>query len=121
MNRGKIHKYLGMTLDYTVSGQVKIIMIEYLRKILAAFEKAYPKSTGTKTSTAPDNLFVVNEETKKLSTEKAVQFNNLVAKMLYTTKCARTDTCTSIALLITRVKEPDLDDWAKLSHLMRYI
>ena len=43
-----------------------ISMIEYLMEILAAFEKANPKATGTKTSAAPDNIFVVNEETKKL-------------------------------------------------------
>jgi hypothetical protein len=28
VSRGKIHKYLGMTLDCTVRGQVKIIMFE---------------------------------------------------------------------------------------------
>jgi hypothetical protein len=28
VSRGKIHKYLGMTLDYTVHGQVKITMFD---------------------------------------------------------------------------------------------
>ena len=37
--RGKVHKYLGMTLDYTVCGQVEITMIKFLDKILIAFEK----------------------------------------------------------------------------------
>jgi len=41
--------------------------------------------------------------------------------MLYATKHARPDTCTSIAFLTTRVCEPDKDDWAKLCHLMKYI
>jgi hypothetical protein len=40
VSRGKIHKYLGMTLDYTVRGQVKITMFDYLDDILAAFDKA---------------------------------------------------------------------------------
>ena len=108
VNCGKIQKYFGMTLDYSVSGQVKITVIEYLMEILSAFEKVDPKATGTKTSAAPDNLFVVNEETKKLSTEKAVQFHNLVAKLLYATKHARSDTCTSILFLTTRVREQHL-------------
>jgi hypothetical protein len=40
---------------------------------------------------------------------------------LYATKQARPDTCTAIAFLITRVREPDKDDCTKLVHLMRYI
>jgi hypothetical protein len=40
VSRGKIHKYLGMTLDYTIHGQVKIAMFDYVDEILAAFDKA---------------------------------------------------------------------------------
>jgi hypothetical protein len=40
VSRGKIHKYLGMTLDYTVHGQVKITMFDYVDEILTAFDKA---------------------------------------------------------------------------------
>jgi hypothetical protein len=39
VSRGKIHKYLGMTLDYSVPGQVKITMLDYVNEILAAFDK----------------------------------------------------------------------------------
>jgi hypothetical protein len=53
---GKIHKYLGITLDYTVHGQNKITMFDYVDEILAAFDKAEPKGVVTKTSTAPDSL-----------------------------------------------------------------
>jgi hypothetical protein len=57
----------------------------------------------------------------KLAQNKAVEFHNLVAKTLYSTKWARPDTCTAIVFLTTRVREPDKDDWNKLVHLMRYI
>ena len=50
-----------------------------------------------------------------------MQFHNFVAKKLYATKRARPDTCTVIAFLRTKVWEPDLDNWKKLSHMMRYI
>jgi hypothetical protein len=30
--RGKIHKYLGMTLDYTIRGQVNITMFDYVNE-----------------------------------------------------------------------------------------
>ena len=47
VSRGKVHTYLGMTLDYTVRGQVKITMIGYIDEILTAFDKADPKGRGT--------------------------------------------------------------------------
>jgi hypothetical protein len=121
VSRGNIHKYLGMTLDYSVKGQVKISMFDYIDEILTAFDKAEPKGGGTKSSAAPDNLFTVNEDCEKISQEKVVQFHNLVAKTLYATKRARPDTCTAISFLTTRVRDPDTDDWKKLCHLMRYL
>jgi len=121
ISRGKVHKYLGMTLDYRTSGQVKITMYDYVDEIIAAFDKADPKGGGTKTSAAPDNLFKVDEDCEKLTPVKAKEFHNIVAKTLYATKRARPDTCTAIAFLTTRVRAPDKDDWAKLAHLMRYL
>jgi len=121
VSRGKIHTYLGMTLDYIIPGQLKISMFDYVEEILTAFEKAEPKGTGTKLSAALDNLFKVDEDCKKLSTNKTVELHNSVAKMLYASKHARPDTCTSIAFLTTRVCKPDEDDWAKLCHLMKYV
>jgi hypothetical protein len=121
VNRGKIHKYLGMTLDYTVRGQVKITMSDYVDQILTSFNKAEPKGSGTKTSTAPDSLFKVDESCEKLKQNKDVEFHNLVAKTLYSIKRARPDTCTTIVFLTTRVQAPNKDNWNKLVHLMRYI
>jgi hypothetical protein len=116
---GKIHKYLGMTLDYTVRGQVKIIMSDYINEILTAFDKAEPKGGGTKTSAAPDSIFKVDENCENLKQDKAVEFHNLIAKTLYSTKRARPDTCTTITFLTTRVRAPDKDNWNKFIHLMR--
>jgi hypothetical protein len=99
-----------MDLDYTVPGKVKISMFDYVDEILKAFAIAEPKGAGTKSSAAPDNLFMVNEDCIKVLPKKVVQFHNLVAKTLYTTKRARPDTCTAIAFLTTRVRAPDTDD-----------
>jgi hypothetical protein len=119
--RGKIHKYLGMTLDYTIRGQVKITMFDYVNEILNAFDKSETKGGGTKTSAAPGSLFKVDESCEKLKQDKDVELHNLVAKTLYYTKRARPDTCTAITFLNMRVRAPNKDDWNKLVHLMRYI
>jgi hypothetical protein len=47
VSRGKTLKYLGMTLEYTVRGQVKITMFDYVDDILTASNKAEPKGGGT--------------------------------------------------------------------------
>jgi hypothetical protein len=103
VSRCKIHKYLGMTLDYTVRGQVNITMFDYIDEIITAFDKAEPKGGGTKSSAAPDSLFKVSESCEKLKQDKSVEFHNLVAKILYATKQAMLYTCTLITFLATRV------------------
>jgi hypothetical protein len=39
VSRRKIQKYLGMTLDYSVPGQFRITMLDYIDEIPAAFDK----------------------------------------------------------------------------------
>jgi hypothetical protein len=104
MSRGKRNKYLGTTLDYTVHGQVKIFMFDYIDKILTSFDNAEPKGGGTKTSSVPGSLFKVDESCTKLAQNKVVEFHNLVVKALYVTKRARPDTCTAIEFLTMRVR-----------------
>jgi hypothetical protein len=96
-------------------------MFDYVNETLTAFEKAEPNGISAKSSAAPNNLFSVNEDCEKILDEKAVEFHNLVAKTLCATKRARRDTCTAVAFLTTRVREPDKDDCKKLVHLMRYV
>jgi hypothetical protein len=121
VSRGKKNKYLGTILDYTNCGQVKITMFDYVDNIPTAFDKEEPKGDVTKTRASPDSLFKVDESFEKLTQDKSLEFLNLVAKTLYSTKRAMPDTCKAIVLLTTRVRAPDKDDWNKFVHLMRYI
>jgi hypothetical protein len=72
-------------------------------------------------STAPDNLFVVNEDCNKVSNEAAAASYTIVAKALYVTKRHRPDISLAIAFLTTRVRSPNTEDWEKLHHLMEYL
>ena len=121
VSRGKVHKYLGMVLDYTVKGQCKISMFDYIKEIIQVFEEFDPNQGGTKPSAAPKNLFVADKDCKKLHTAKAEKFHSLVAKVLFATKRARPDTGTAVSYLTTRVREPDEQDWDKLVYLIKYL
>jgi hypothetical protein len=57
--RGKIHDYLGMTLDYTEDGVVKIDMRDHVNKILDALPAHVD---GTATTSASNHLFEVRDE-----------------------------------------------------------
>jgi hypothetical protein len=35
LSRGRVHDYLGMTLDCTKKGEVKVTMIDYLKKVIS--------------------------------------------------------------------------------------
>ena len=48
VNNGKVHNYIGMTLDWTKVGQVNITMLEYIDEIIGDFDKADPTGGSTK-------------------------------------------------------------------------
>ncbi len=55
----------------------------------------------SKTSAAPDYLFVVNEDCKKLSNDAAAAIHTIMPKALYVIKRARPDISLAIAFLTT--------------------
>lgn len=83
-HRGKVHEYLGMTLDYRTPGKVKIDMTSYVKSMI----KEFPEDLGDETVSSPanDNLFKVSEKSKKLSKEKAEQFHTFIAKGLFASR-----------------------------------
>ena len=42
VSQGKVHKYFGMTLNYSIPGECKITWIDNVDEILAAWEKVEP-------------------------------------------------------------------------------
>jgi hypothetical protein len=74
------------------------------------FNAVTKKKNVARTSTAPNDLFIVNKDAEKLSEEGATTFHNLVAKTLYVSKRAGPDVSMAIAFLTTRVRAPDVND-----------
>ena len=120
INRGKIHEYLGMTLDFSISGEVKITTTPYIREVIEDFSKYDPGSKTARTPAA-DHLFKVRDDAKPISEKLAQIFHTFVAKSLFATKRARPDIATAVSFLTTRVIEPDEDDWKKLVRMIRYL
>ena len=87
---GKKHTYLAMDLDYSHKDECRVTMYKYLDGILQAFDEPVKmhgkvwvlvRSHAAKRTTAPDNLFTVDEECKKLAMEVVASFHIVVAKL----------------------------------------
>ena len=130
--RGKVHTYLGMEMDFCTKGEVHITMLKHLDDAVKTFEEAQAKfSDGfmevkrkrskAQLSAAPKDLFVINEECEKLLKKQQEAFHCVVAKSIYLWKHARPDIGTAVSILTKRVREPDLDDWRKLDHMITFL
>jgi len=115
---GKTIDYLGMCVDYTVKGKVKISMYEYIDKMLAELPS---DMNGVSTTPAALHLFNVDDGAQKLDEDRAQLFHHLVAKLLYLSWRSRQDIQTAVAFLCTRVQSLDMDDYKKLARVMKYI
>ena len=65
--RGKLHKYLGMTLDLSSKGEVMIKMYDYEDKIV---DGELDDMEGHATSPAADHIYEVNNSTPVLLDEE---------------------------------------------------
>ena len=118
MSRGKIHNYLGMVLDYSTPGEVKVNTIKYIKNIVEGFIELI---SGGAATPAASHLFDVDADGVKLVEQLARVFHTTTAKLLFLCKRARPDIQVPIAFLTTRVKEPDEDDWKKLVRALKYL
>ena len=117
--RGKLHEYLGMTIDYSEKGKVKFRMDDYVEKMIEEFPVKL-KSTDTAMSPASNSLFEIGNS-KLLAKDRANIFHTFVAKALFLSKRARPDIQPTVAVLATRVANSNENDWQKLLRLMRYL
>ena len=49
LNRGIIHEYLGMILDYSTWGEMKFTMYNYIRDMITDFKQYNPCKKNTRT------------------------------------------------------------------------
>lgn len=110
ISHGKVHEYLGMTLDYSEQGVVKIVMSDYIRSMLSELPG---DMDGEAVTPAANHLFETRADAQKLDESTAQFFHHNVAKLLFLCKRVRPDIQTTVAFLSTRVKEPDDDDYKK--------
>ena len=97
MKRGRIHEYLGMTLDYTKKGEVQVSTIPYIKNIINEFSEEITSSASKPTS---DHLFQVQGNgALLLPEEQAIIFHHTIAQLLFVSAWVRQDIQTPFAFL----------------------
>ena len=116
---GKHHEYLGMTLDYSKPGEVKIIMSNYIKLIL---QDAPDDMSGIAATPAGDCLFKVNQMNLELLTrEDKYNFIHMVMQLLYLSQRGRPDIQTAVSFLCGRLHQADKDNYKKAARVVKYL
>ena len=118
-NRGKVHDYLGMKIDFSEKGKVKIIMQDYIEAVLEDAPEELLK--GSAATPAAEHLFKDDPGESSLDEEKAEYFHSTVARLLFLTLRGRPDIAVAIAYLCTKVKSPNFHDYNKLGRVLKYL
>ena len=115
---GKVHKFLGMSIDYTASSSATITMKSYQKEEIRDLRLAITHSAATP---ANCHIFAVNLSSTKLETGNADVFRSIVCKLLCVTLLAHPDILTTVCFLATHIVNPVKQDKWKLQRLLEYI
>jgi len=74
ISRGRVRKYLGMTLDFTAPKKCKIIMTEYVSEILGSTPEELLRGRGQARTPAANDLFKINDTEEQLPKHRSDTF-----------------------------------------------
>jgi hypothetical protein len=96
---GKVHDYLGMTLDFSKPGKVTIMMIDYIKVMIMDLPK---DMIGLAANLVANHLFSTNEANPSvLSNDQAGTYIQCMMQLLYLSQQACPDIQTAVSFLCT--------------------
>ena len=108
VTRGRIHEYLGMTIDFSMKVGVAITQYDFVKKM---YKELHEDLKGAYRNTpATDFLFKVDNSAEPLSKTKKEEYHKTTAKFIWISQCSRPDSQLSTELHSTRVKNPTVCD-----------
>ena len=88
VNRGKVHDYLGINIDYSNDQYVKFTMYNFIEDLL---KEARVDMNGTSPWPASATLFNMNKQSPELRKEYSDYFYHMTAHILFACKQERPD------------------------------
>ena len=116
VTRGKIHKFTGMTFDFSEKQKLKITMKKSIEEVLKR-----NTVTGFAATPSTEDLFQIDEMSPRLSKPEAEKFHSEVASINYIAKRIKPECLTITSFLMTRVQSSTEQDMQKFQRLINYV
>ena len=118
VHRGKIHHFLGMTLDFSKKGEVHVTQIDHIDEMIEEF----PDDLGNGSAATPaTNSLFEKGEGKPIDSGRKEIFHRITAKGLFISNRSRPDIMPTVSVLCGRVRDPNKNDWDKCKRLVKYL
>ena len=119
VRRGNVHEYLGMTVDFSTPGEVRLNLYDMIQRLINSLPD---EMIGEKNTAAPTYLFDTSNDDESPLLNKADKdtYHTINAKALFISR-VRQDMKLAIGFGCTRVKKPNKYDWLKLGWGMKYL
>ena len=105
VHRGKVHDFLGMTLDFSKCGECGVNQVECVDEILSSWLERIAKEA--KALTPASNSLFDKRGGRLLSKSEREAFHSTIAKCLFVANCSRPDILPTISVLAGRVSCPN--------------
>ena len=122
IQRGKKLEFLGIDFYFRGDGKVDVGTVPYIKQMIKDLEEELGMVLNRKYTTPHAKwLFKVNKKSPKLNREKADIFLKYIMKVAWAMKRSRPDVEFTNTFLMTRVHEPNREDWHKFMRMMSWI
>ena len=110
--------YLRMNMNCSKKEVLGVSMFPYIYGILEQFQELIDNTSLTP---AVRTFFKVREKGKLLDEDQTMIFHHTVAYLIFLCMRVRRYIQITVGFLMTRVTEPDKDDWGKVKRILQYL
>lgn len=126
ITRGATHNYLGMVMDFSHKGVVKVSqagMVEEITRApgVAALKEAVGPTDDNPKTPCTEMLFKSSEDSPALTTALAKIVHSITARILFVANRGRPDLLPFISFMTKRVLHPTHEDGRKLLRALQYL
>jgi len=117
VQRGRIHNYLGMVMDFSQSNVVHITIEKMIRDILSDWSI----DKRSRSSPAKSQLFDIDENSPRLNEEMSRKLHRGIAQLLYLGTHVRPDILCAVIFLTSRIQKLTEEDLEKFLDILYYL
>ena len=119
VTQGKVHEYLGITIDFLVSGRCAMSQYNCIKKLWLSLPDNW--KGGYRNKPAGEYFFDISDNTCLIDDARKQDYHTITAKTLWVSQQSRPDIQLATGFHCTCVKSPTEHNWKKLRQLLQYL